>query len=244
MVRVRGGDARCRYRLVTGMHCAPGMHRMCSMRMLPHARHGPRRRDPVQGQREGEQQVERESDHAAHRLRREGRSFNPAEAVVVAPSTGRGAGSPPNTPAPMVGLQLCIVAHATSLPPMMRRLRQQDRLLRTLWVALLLFAVVFKPALVLASETHESSHSLQAGHTSSVPHEGHRIPGDEPATPGDADPWHTLMHLGHCCSHPSTAPSCFPALVSAPGSIAPEIPPLLVRESAGVQHPLRPPIGA
>jgi hypothetical protein len=124
---------------------------------------------------------------------------------------------------------------------MMRRLRRCSPVLRALWVALLLLAVVVKPALVAASEVHESEHLLQTGHTLDSQHEEHGIPHDEPMS-GDTDSWHALMHLGHCCSHPpalllSALAVDLSPVVTSPVAFVP-----LAKVSATLTQPLRPPI--
>ena len=126
----------------------------------------------------------------------------------------------------------------------MRRLRQRSVSQRALWVLLLLLAVVLKPALVLASETHESSHAVQTGHVHAATQDAHHVPSDEVAGVDDVDPWHGLMHLGQCCSHPSTVPGGDFAISPLPADIAPEIALISQRTSAGTQQPLRPPIHA
>lgn len=126
----------------------------------------------------------------------------------------------------------------------MRLLRQRSVSQRALWVLLLLLAVVVKPALVLASETHESSHALQTGHVHAAAQDAHQVPSDEVTDVGDIDPWHGLMHLGQCCSHPSTVPGSDFSLSPLLADIAPEIALVAQRANAGVPQPLRPPIGA
>jgi hypothetical protein len=113
-----------------------------------------------------------------------------------------------------------------------------------LWVLLLLFAVVVKPALVLASETHESGHAVQTGHSHDALEDAHHIPSDELSAVGDADPWHALMHMGHCCSHPSAAPAGTGVLDPVLPQLAPAMPPIRRQANAGVQELLRPPIRA
>jgi hypothetical protein len=127
---------------------------------------------------------------------------------------------------------------------MMPRLRHRCRTARALWVALLLFAVVFKPMLVLASEVHESEHLLQTGHSHEAAGESHGIPQDESPVSGEVDPWHSLMHLGHCCSHPSAASEILlPVTLDVAGGM-PDTPLLLGRVSIRINQVLRPPIRA
>jgi hypothetical protein len=127
---------------------------------------------------------------------------------------------------------------------MMRRLRHRSRCIRALWVALLLFAVVFKPVLVLASEVHESEHLLQTGHSHASPGESHGIPADESPASGEVDPWHSLMHLGHCCSHPSAASEAHLPVTPGLAGGSPDTPLLPGRASVRIAQVLRPPIRA
>jgi hypothetical protein len=124
----------------------------------------------------------------------------------------------------------------------MHRIRQHSVSQRALWVLLLLLAVVVKPALVLASETHESSHAVQTGHVHAAAQDAHQVPSDEVSDVGDVDPWHGLMHLGQCCSHPSTLPAVDISISPLLAEIAPEIVLITQRANAGTQQPLRPPI--
>ena len=48
----------------------------CAVITMIHARHRPRRRDPVQDQRESEDDMEQRAGHGLNRLRRTGESFN------------------------------------------------------------------------------------------------------------------------------------------------------------------------
>lgn len=125
---------------------------------------------------------------------------------------------------------------------MMSDLRSRCLRLRALWVALLLLAAVWQPALMAASQVHESGHLLTAGHAHDT-HEETGVPADEPGSPA-GDAWHLLMHLGHCCSHPTAALFDAPTFAAAVAVSPP--PPGRSRTAldAALPQPLRPPIVA
>lgn len=124
----------------------------------------------------------------------------------------------------------------------MQRFRPHRLLTRAACVVLLLLSVVVKPALVAASEWHESSHALQAGHAHDSAHGESGIPSDEDATPGDADPWHALLHVGHCCSHPPAMALGWMTSAPARASMPPPSPGGVDPTSAHDTRLLRPPI--
>lgn len=108
-------------------------------------------------------------------------------------------------------------------------------------MGLLVLALVWQPALVVASEVHEAEHRVQAGHEHEFGSEAVSAATDDPA-PDGRDPWHGLMHLGHCCGHVQALPAegvCMPHVVRSSAAI---------RESAQsianlpLASPLRPPI--
>lgn len=125
---------------------------------------------------------------------------------------------------------------------MMQQLRHRSRSSRVLWIALLLLALVWQPGLVAASEVHESEHLLQTGHALDAEHGEIGIPADEPAAPDGADPWHALMHLGHCCSYPSAMLPDTLQVSSGPDIASPPIGGTFDATSASLPQPLRPPI--
>jgi hypothetical protein len=125
---------------------------------------------------------------------------------------------------------------------MLTRLRKRCMAYRALWVALLMLALVWQPALLAASEVHESEHLIQTGHAHDADHEGPGIPADELSLPGDDGIWHSLMHLGHCCAQVSALPSggAPMPLMLRPAS-TPDSPSLAI-QSLTLPRPLRPPI--
>ena len=125
---------------------------------------------------------------------------------------------------------------------MMQHLRHRSRTSCVVWIALLLLALVWQPGLVAASEVHESEHLLQTGHALDAEHGDHGIPADEPVAPDGADPWHTLMHLNHCCGHSSAMPHDMPQLAIAPDIASPPAGATFDATSASLPQPLRPPI--
>lgn len=112
--------------------------------------------------------------------------------------------------------------------------------LRILLLGLLMVGVLVKPVLVLAGELHEAEHALLTGD------DGHADDGSsDPIEPSDPkNPWHALMHFGHCCGQ---APALLPLMYL--GSITPAATdplPLLSVEFQPTAHPVafRPPITA
>jgi len=122
--------------------------------------------------------------------------------------------------------------------------RRLSKPVRAVGVALLMLALIWQPALLAASEVHETAHLLQMGHAHDADDEGPGIPEDEPTAHDDGAFWHGLMHLGHCCGHVSALPSdgvpAHPALMPACVPVSPA----LVIQSLTLPHPLRPPIRA
>lgn len=125
---------------------------------------------------------------------------------------------------------------------MMQQLRHRSRTSRIFWIALLLWALVWQPGLIVASEVHESEHLLQTGHALDATHGEHGIPADEPMPPDGADPWHALMHLGHCCSYPSAMLPDMPQMAFGPDIASPPAGGTFDADSAPQPQPLRPPI--
>lgn len=122
---------------------------------------------------------------------------------------------------------------------MRSRIRQYRSALRVICVALLLLCVAITPALVLASEIHESDHVIQAGHSHDA---GSGVPAEEPGSPDSPSEWHLLLHSGHCCGHGTLLiPTLF-----AFASPAPAMPPATADqppfESCEHVRLLRPPI--
>lgn len=125
---------------------------------------------------------------------------------------------------------------------MMQHLRHRSLALRALWVSLLLLALVWQPALMAASAVHESEHLIQTGHTLDAEHGDHGIPADETAAPNGSEAWHALMHMGHCCGHPSAMLPDSLQLAFVPDTVSP--PPGIAAGIASIPlpQPLRPPI--
>lgn len=122
--------------------------------------------------------------------------------------------------------------------------RRLSKPFRAFWVAFLMLTLTWQPALLAASEVHETAHLIQTGHAHDGVHEGPGIPEDEPTSPDDGAFWHGLMHLGHCCGQVSALPSdgmpAHPVLVPASAPVSPS----LAIQSLTLPHPLRPPIRA
>ena len=123
---------------------------------------------------------------------------------------------------------------------MLSFLRQRTATARTLWVMLLLIAVVLRPALVATAEAHEAGHLLQTGHTHAQDG-SHGVPADESAADGDSA-LHTLIHMAHCCGQQVAV---LPLLLQGPATLD-ALPPASLQPAAppGVRiaRPLRPPI--
>lgn len=107
---------------------------------------------------------------------------------------------------------------------MLRTLRQRLVSLRVLWIALLLLCVVVKPVIVLACEVHEAHHALQTGHGHDDVEHLRLQPVDEPTPSGGSNPWHAVLHQGHCCVHgaalvASGEVSLAPVAAFVPGSV-------------------------
>jgi len=79
-------------------------------------------------------------------------------------------------------------------------------------LALLVLTFLWHPALIAASEAHESEHLVRTGHAhdahSDEAHAGGTlaIPADESPEPEGEAPWHELLHVGHCCGHAQAMP--------------------------------------
>lgn len=123
------------------------------------------------------------------------------------------------------------------------RLRRCDPALRNLWIALLLLVVGFNPALVAASEVHESAHLLQLSHSHSLDADEHSPNlADEPDPTEGSGQWHALMHLGHCCGHPTALVPMALAVAALPRATPPGIAGSVTWPSVGRTRLLRPPI--
>jgi len=68
-------------------------------------------------------------------------------------------------------------------------------LFRLLMLGLLMAGVLVKPVIAFAGELHEAEHAALSGD------DGHADDGSsDPVDPDDSkNPWHALMHVGHCC---------------------------------------------
>lgn len=84
---------------------------------------------------------------------------------------------------------------------MLSSLRSRLLPLRAFWVVMLVLCAVVKPVVVVACETHEAQHAIEAGHGhDDAAHRG-AVPVDEAPPSADARIFHALMHQGHCCVH-------------------------------------------
>ena len=111
-----------------------------------------------------------------------------------------------------------------------------------LLIALLASSLVFEPVFAAAGTTHETTHAL-AGAAQGHAEDHHHHDGDDPVAPdhGD-DPWHALLHTGHCCGHVTALGVVSADLGLVPAHCAP-VPSFLQRPQAGSPSPLlRPPI--
>lgn len=126
----------------------------------------------------------------------------------------------------------------------MSALTSLSSVFRILMLGLLMAGVLVKPVIAFAGDMHEAEHAALSGHDDHD--DGHADDGSsDPVDPADSEnPWHALMHVGHCCGQA-------PALLSwAPlGSITPTATdplPLLSVEFQPTVHPVafRPPITA
>jgi hypothetical protein len=131
---------------------------------------------------------------------------------------------------------------------MLNRIRHHSRGARMFWIAALLIAFVWGPALLAASEAHESGHLIQAAVTQANVIEVlsnpavHTDDAHDTSSQDPADPWHGLMHLGHCCAFPHALPSLgLPMLERADRMIHFGAPPALPH-SVVPGRLLRPPI--
>lgn len=95
---------------------------------------------------------------------------------------------------------------------MLTRLRHWCHRSRVLLAALLVLTFLWHPALIAASEAHESEHLVRTGHAHDA-HAGeahadntHAIVADESPDPEGDAPWHELLHAGHCCGHAQAMP--------------------------------------
>lgn len=131
---------------------------------------------------------------------------------------------------------------------MLSAFRQPHAALRLLWLAALLLACVWQPALKAAGEVHEAIHLLTAGVSHSDGHAEHLEPlSGDPGTASKAvaqtdSGWDALLHAAHCCAHPAAVPL---AIAEAPRPIAAVGPrPALTQAPASIGEPplLRPPI--
>lgn len=125
---------------------------------------------------------------------------------------------------------------------MLLRFHRRDRFVRAFCSVLLLLCLVVAPALVAASETHESAHVVLSGHAhDGAAHDGGMLD-DEPSTPVGQGDWHLLLHSGHCCGHGTI----FLPVPIALATLQPAPPPaasVAARWPSTVQRrPLRPPI--
>lgn len=124
---------------------------------------------------------------------------------------------------------------------MSSRFRPSTPLRRAFWLALLLFGVIWQPALMMASEVHETAHLFATGHAHDAQHPEAGVPGDEAVDAGGMG-WERLMHAGHCCGHSSAMPIPMLAIeVLAPLSPLLPDPEYTVPDTAPSQL-LRPPI--
>ena len=113
--------------------------------------------------------------------------------------------------------------------------------LHILMLAMLMAGVVMKPMLAFAGDMHEGGHAVLAdddGHA-----HDHDAPDPVEVDPPDAkDPWHALMHCGHCCGQ---TPALLQSMQSGPSvpAVSASLPPWPVTFEPAV-HPvdLRPPI--
>lgn len=90
----------------------------------------------------------------------------------------------------------------TRLPP----------LLRMLAFALLMAGVLVKPVLAFAGELHEAEHAALSGEDLHA-HAGSDQAPDPVDPPDGKNPWHALMHFGHCCGQ---APALMPLAYIGP----------------------------
>ncbi len=123
-------------------------------------------------------------------------------------------------------------------------------LFRILMLAMLMTGVVMKPVLAFASDMHEDGHGAVASDDGHAHDHDHDAPDPvevavevDPGDPSDAkDPWHALMHFGHCCGQTPALLEPMPLgpLVPAVSATLPPWP--VVFEPAVHPVDLRPPI--
>lgn len=132
----------------------------------------------------------------------------------------------------------------STLNSMLRRLRQCLITHRAFWVAMLVLCVVVKPVIVLACEVHESQHALFTGHGhDEADHTGIQ-PVDEPVPTADQQPWHAVMHQGHCCVHGAAILDAPELVISPVVAFAPGLAVPYSFRLVGLEPMLRPPINA
>ena len=122
----------------------------------------------------------------------------------------------------------------------MSSLAPLSSVLRIVLLGLLLLGVMVKPAIAFAGVLHEAEHALLAGQDR--PADDRSASGADPAD--EDDPWHALMHHGHCCGQSlAVLPQAMVGSLLPSGSHPP--PPLSV-EFQPATHPVafRPPITA
>lgn len=111
---------------------------------------------------------------------------------------------------------------------------------RILLLGLLMAGVLVKPVIAFAGELHEAEHVHLTGDN------GHGDDGSsDPIDPADSkNPWHALMHVGHCCGQ---TPALLPLVYLGPivPMVTEPLPPWSV-EFQPTAHPVafRPPISA
>jgi len=136
-------------------------------------------------------------------------------------------------------MRLCNLNKAATLDDMFA-FTSLSSVLRILMLCLLMAGVLVKPVIAFAGELHEAEHAQLTGDN------GHADGGSsDPIDPADSEnPWHALMHVGHCCGQ---APAVLPLMIL--GSIVPTgtdpVPEWSV-EFQPTAHPVafRPPISA
>lgn len=127
---------------------------------------------------------------------------------------------------------------------MLYRLRQRLITFRAFWVAMLLLCAVVKPVIVMACEVHESQHAMQAAHGhDDAEHTGGQ-PADEPLPTGEQQPWHAVLHQGHCCVHGAAIVDVSASMSAPVVAFAPEPAIPQAFRMVGLEPMLRPPITA
>jgi hypothetical protein len=145
---------------------------------------------------------------------------------------------------------------------MLSYLRPHSLRLRAVWIALVLLALVWQPAVLAASAAHEAAHVWAADplHAAGAVHldahvdhshadyshgdesHGEDSHGDPLSLDAGGDPWHQLLHQDHCCGAPSLLAGF--DLSRRAAVLAESPPPLPVLKAKGPPQaqPLRPPI--